>query len=168
MKHLILLVFIIFGYSFEIKYKTLTTDFNQTIKSDNKTIIYKGKLFIKDNLIFWHYKKPIEKKIWVLQNKIYVYEPDLYQVTIYSKNKDDDFFNLLKTAKKIDNNLYVKKYNDKTIYFSIKNGLVKKIYYKDKIDNLVTLNFYNTNKGDINKSLFKPSFESDVDIIYSK
>jgi len=167
MKHLILFIFIIFSYGFELKYKSFESDFNQSVKSENKTIFYKGKVFIDNNLVFWHYTNPIEKKIWS-NNKIYVYEPDLEQVTIYQKSKKDDFFTLLQTAQKVKKNLYLKKYDNKNIYFVVKNKMIEKIYYKDKVDNLVTLNFYNTKKRDFNLSFFIPKYPEYVDTIYAK
>ena len=42
-----------------------------------------------------------------------------------------------------------------------------KIYYKDKIDNLVTLNFYNIKPKEFNLSTFVPKYPDYVDIIYS-
>jgi len=168
MKYLILVFFIMFSYGFELKYKSFESDFNQSVKSENKTIYYKGKVFIKDNLVFWHYTKPIEKKIWATSNKVYVYEPDLEQTTIHNISKQDNFFELLKTAKQIKNNLYEKEYDNKIIYFVIKNDMINKIYYKDKIDNLVTLNFFNTNSKKFDLSFFKPKYPEYVDIIYAK
>jgi outer membrane lipoprotein carrier protein len=150
MKRLFLIFLSIYTFGFELKYNQFTSDFNQSVKSENKTINYEGKVYVNNQLIFWHYTKPIEKKIWLTSNnKIYVYEPDLEQVTIYNNSKEN-FFKLIKSAKKLKNNLYLKKYNDHKIYFKTDNGLIKKIYYKDKVDNLVTLNFYNTQKKEIN------------------
>jgi len=168
MKHIILILFIVFSYGFELKYKSFESDFNQSVKSDNKVIKYEGKVFINNNLVYWHYTKPIEKKIWATLDKIYVYEPDLEQVTIYTKNKNDDFFELLKTAKLIKKDIYMKEYDNKKIYFKVDNNLVKKIYYKDKIDNLVTLNFYDTKQKEFNLSFFEPKYPQYVDVIYSK
>jgi len=168
MKHLIVIFMIIFSYGFDIKYKSFESDFNQTVKSENKVILYTGKVYVNNNLVYWHYLKPIEKKIWAINNKIYVYEPDLEQVTIYKTSKKDNFFDLIKTAKKEKNNLYLKKYDNKNIYFEVNNKLVKKIYYKDKIDNLVTLNFYNIKPKEFNISFFKPKYPEYVDIIYAK
>jgi len=168
MKPLILIFFMIFSYGFELKYKSFESDFNQSVESENKTIHYQGKVYIKDNLVFWHYTKPIEKKIWATLNKIYIYEPDLEQTTIHNISKKDNFFELLKTAKKVKNNLYVKNFDNKKIYFLIKNKMIKKIYYKDKIDNLVTLNFYNISPKNFKLDLFMPKYPKYVDIIYAK
>jgi len=165
MKYILIVFFVIYSYGIELKYKSFSADFNQSVKSDNKIILYEGNLKVKNNLIFWHYKKPIEKKIWIT-NKIFIYEPDLEQVTIY--NKDNNLFKLLKNAKKIKKDLYVNKYENRNIYFIIKNKMITKIYYKDKIDNLVTLNFYNIKKEKLNNSTFKAKYPNYVDIINSQ
>jgi len=167
MKYIILMFLIVSSYSLELKYKNFESDFNQTVKSENKVIKYQGKVYINNNLVYWDYTSPIEKKIWS-NSKIYVYEPDLEQVTIYQKGKDDDFFTLLKTAKKVKKNLYLKKYDNKNIYFVVKNGMITKIYYKDKVDNLVTLNFYNIKQKDFNLSFFIPNYPEYVDKIYAR
>jgi len=168
MKLIIILFYIIFSYSFELKYNSFEAEFNQSVESDNKTIHYYGKVAVNSNLIFWHYLKPIEKKIWVTTDKIYIYEPDLEQVTIHSISKKDNFFKLLKESRKIDNNLYSKKIENKTIFFKVDKKMIKKIYYKDKVDNLVTLNFFNIKKREFQKKRFIPNYPEYVDKIYMK
>ena len=168
MKQILLLSLAIFLYGLNIKYKEFSADFNQSVKSENKTIKYYGKVNVDNNLVFWHYTKPIKKKIWATLNKVYVYEPDLEQVTIHNIGKNDNFFTLLKTAKKIKNNLYIKSYDNKNIYFIVKNQMITKIYYKDKVDNLVTLNFYNIKPQKFKMDTFTPKYPDYVDIIYSK
>ena len=168
MKQLFLTFIAIYAFGFELKLNKFISDFNQSVKSEKKSINYEGKVYVNNSLIYWHYLKPIEKKIWITMDKIYVYEPDLEQVTIYNTSKKDNFFELIKSAKKIKNNLYLKEYDNKKIYFETKNGLITKIYYKDKIDNLVTLNFFHTTKKDLNLSFFIPKYPKYVDIIYAK
>jgi outer membrane lipoprotein-sorting protein len=168
MKQLLFVLIALYSFGFELQYNKFVSDFNQSVKSENKTINYEGKVYVNNELIYWHYTKPIEKKIWLTMDKIYVYEPDLEQVTIYKTAKKDNFFKLIKSAKKIKENLYLKKYDNKKIYFKTSNNLINKIYYKDKIDNLVTLNFFNTTKKDLNLSFFVPKYPDYVDVIYSK
>ncbi len=168
MKKILVLFLTILSYGLEIKYKEFSADFNQTVKSENKIIKYNGQIDVDNNLVFWHYTKPIEKKIWATLTKIYVYEPDLEQVTIHNIAQNDNFFTLLKTAKKIKDNLYMKNYDNKNIYFVVQNQMITKIYYKDKIDNLVTLNFYNIKPQKFKIDTFTPKYPEYVDIIYSK
>ena len=139
-------------------------DFTQTITSDKKTLNYKGELYLKNNLIYWHYTKPIEKKIWITDKKVYVYEPDLYQVTI-SKRPQLDLIKIVKNAKKIEGNEYLAQIDKKKIYFIFTKTL-NKLWYEDEVGNLITIKFNNQSKKELNSSLFKPQFPSDVDFIY--
>jgi len=142
MKYIASLFLIVSLFGFNLKYKNFSAEFNQSVKSEDKTINYEGKLYIKNSLVSWHYQKPIEKTIWTtLDNKIYIYEPDLEQVTIYNSSKQDNFFKLIESAKKVEKNLYLKKYDGKNIYFKVKDGMISKIYYKDKIWYFVKFKF---------------------------
>ena len=46
--------------------------------------------------------------------------------------------------------------------------MIKKIYFKDKIDNLVRINFYNIVPKELNVSFFMPNYPDYVDVIYGK
>ena len=75
-----------------------SADFTQKIYSDNSILTYKGKIFTDSKKVFWKYTYPNEKEIWIT-DKVYVYEPDLMQVTI-SKKPKLNIFNAIKNAKK--------------------------------------------------------------------
>jgi len=62
MKHILFIILVTLSFGFNIKYSSFVSDFNQSVKSENKIIKYNGKVFVKDRLIYWHYTKPIEKK----------------------------------------------------------------------------------------------------------
>jgi len=169
MKHILLILsFILTSFAFELKYKSFEAEFNQSVESNKKKLHYNGKLFVKGELIFWHYIKPIEKKIWITLDKVYIYEPDLEQVTIYKKSKESNLFQIIKNSQKVKENLYSYKTADKTIYFEIEDKMIKKIYFKDKIDNLVRINFYNIVPKELNVSFFMPNYPDYVDVIYGK
>ncbi|MEO1923990.1 MAG: LolA-like outer membrane lipoprotein chaperone, partial [Nautiliaceae bacterium] len=138
------------------------SDFNQTIISDNQKLIYKGKVFYKNKQILWKYIYPEKKYIWV-KDKVYIYEPDLMQVTI-TKKQNLNLQNILKHAKKIKNNLYETNLDNKKIYF-IYDKTLKKLYYTDEMGNKVKINFYNQS-NEVNDSIFKPKIPDDTDVIY--
>lgn len=161
----------IFSYGFDFNYKSITADFNQSVQTeDGKKIFYSGKIYAKvPDLMLWHYKEPIEKKIWINFSKVEVYEPNLIQVTIYNNSSKDNFFKLLKDSKKIDNNTYIKHFNDKDIYFKVSKDMLNKIFYKDKIDNLVEIKFFNQKTDtNINSNIFIPTYPEYIDKIYAK
>ena len=164
MKNKIFLIILIISFVNALTLpKNFSADFTQTITSSNKTLKYKGKVYLKNNYVFWHYIKPIEKKVWIT-SKVYMYEPDLYQVTI-SKRPEISLIKIVKNAKKIKNNEYLAKMDKKEIYF-IYNKTLKKLWYKDEVGNLVKINFYNQSTKELNSSIFKPTFPNDVDFIY--
>ncbi len=161
MKIIILFFITILSFGIELP-KEFSADFNQTIISNNKKLIYKGKIFYNKGNIVWKYTYPTEKIIWIL-DKIYIYEPDLYQVTITKRDKTT-LNEIIKNAKKIKNNLYESTIKDKKIYF-IYDRTLKKLYYTDDVGNKVKINFYNQKKS-VNKKAFDLKLPEDVDFIY--
>jgi len=165
-KSIIFLLLIVAEYILALKLPSnFSADFIQTIDSNGKKLIYKGKIFFKNPKILWQYTYPNEKYIWI-SDKIYIYEPDLYQVTI-AKKPDFTLTNILKNAKKINNNTYETKLKDKEVYF-IYDKTLKKLWYKDEIGNLVTIKFKNQKDEKLNNKLFIPYYPNDVDIIYQR
>jgi outer membrane lipoprotein carrier protein len=140
-----------------------SADFTQKIYSDNNTLTYKGKIFVANNKVYWKYIYPNEKEIWI-NDKVYVYEPDLMQVTI-SKKPKLNIFNAIKNAKKIKDNIYLAKIDNKKIYF-IYNKTLQKVWYKDDVGNEVKINFYKQSAKKFDITLLKPKFPEDVDFIY--
>lgn len=171
MKLLFLAIFAIFSYGFDFNYSSISADFNQSVTTQGgKQIFYSGKIYAKvPNLMVWKYEKPIKKTIWINFSKVEVYEPNLIQVTIYNSSSKDNFFNMLKTAKKLNKNTYLKYFDQKNIYFKVDKTKIKTIYYKDKIDNSVKIKFFNQ-KVDTNlsNSIFIPNYPDYVDKIYVK
>jgi outer membrane lipoprotein carrier protein len=157
-KLFILLTFINL-YAIEIP-KIFIAKFTQNIYQNDKKLTYKGIVILKNNQIYWQYNYPTLKKIWI-KDKVYVYEPDLMQVTIL-KRPSLNLVKILKNAKKVKDNLYETEMNKKRIYFIYKKTL-KKIYYKNEIGNRVEIYFTPLNK---NLSIPKMNFPPDIDIIY--
>ncbi|WP_236618702.1 LolA-like outer membrane lipoprotein chaperone [Lebetimonas sp. JH292] len=140
--------------------KEFKAKFTQYIYSKDKKLTYKGIVILKNNEIYWKYTYPNIKEIWI-KDKVYIYEPDLMQVTI-SKKAKLNLFKILKNAKKLDKNLYVAINNKKEIYF-IYDKTLKKAWYTDDIGNKVEIYFKKTNK---NISIPPLNFPKDIDIIY--
>jgi len=157
---------VIFDFLFAISIpNNFSANFVQTITSDGKKLTYKGEIFFKKPNILWKYTYPNEKYIWV-KNKVYIYEPDLYQVTI-AKKPDFILTKILKKAKKFKKNIYKTKLKDKTVFF-IYNKTLQKLWYKDNLGNLVTIKFLNQKEKKISPKLFIPKYPKDVDIIYQR
>ena len=157
-KWTIVLIFISFLYSLELP-KQFSAKFTEYIYQKNKKLTYKGLIIFKNQNIYWKYTYPNTKEIWI-NNKVYVYEPDLMQVTV-SKKPKLNLIKILKNAKKIDKNLYLAKMDKKDIYF-IYNKTLKKLWYKDEIGSKIEMYFTKEN----NYSIPPLNFPEDVDYIY--
>ena len=165
MKKLLMLLFFLITLNALSLPSNFEANFTQTITNQNKKIIYKGKIFYKNGKILWKYFYPIKKYIWI-NNKVYVYEPDLYQVTISPKPKFT-LQNIINNAKHLKNDLYKAIVNNKKIYF-LYDKTIKYLKYKNKMDNLVEINFSNQSTKKLNPNLFIPNYPKDVDIIYQR
>jgi outer membrane lipoprotein carrier protein len=140
--------------------KNFATKFTQYIYQNNKKLTYKGIVILNNNKIYWKYTYPSLKEIWI-KDKVYIYEPDLMQVTV-SKKPKLNLFKILKNAKKLKDNLYVALADNKEIYF-IYNKTLKKAYYTDDIGNRVEIYFKKINK---NLKIPPLNFPKDIDFIY--
>ncbi|WP_456488122.1 LolA-like outer membrane lipoprotein chaperone [Caminibacter pacificus] len=142
--------------------KEFSAKFVQTVKSQDRTITYKGDVYKKGEEIVWKYTYPTEKTIWI-KNKIYIYEPDLMQLTIANK-KNATLNEILKKAKKIKDDLYETKVDNKTIYF-IYDKTLKKLYYTDDLGNKVEIKFFDQ-KNSAPSDVFKLNYPADVDVVH--
>ncbi|GAX88275.1 outer membrane lipoprotein carrier protein [Lebetimonas natsushimae] len=140
--------------------KNFTAEFTQYIYQSSKKLTYRGIVIINNNQVYWKYTYPNIKEIWI-KDKVYVYEPDLMQVTI-SKKPKLNLFKILKNAKKLNNNLYVATADNKEIYF-IYDKTLKKAYYTDDIGNRVEIYFKKLNK---NLKIPPLNFPKNIDFIY--
>ena len=164
-RKIILLLFLLkFSFALTIP-NSFSANFIQTINSNEKILTYKGKIFFKNPKILWKYTYPNEKYIWI-NDRVYIYEPDLYQVTI-SKKPEFTLTDILKNAKKIKDHTYKTKLKNKTVYF-IYDKTLKKLWYKDELGNLVTIKFTNQKEKNLNPDIFIPNYPKDVDIIYQR
>jgi outer membrane lipoprotein carrier protein len=119
-------------------------------------------VFYNQGDIVWKYIYPYKKIIWV-KDKVYVYEPDIMQLTI-AKRKNNTLSDILKHSKKVKDHLYKAKIENKTVYF-IYDKTLKKIFYTDEVGNKVNIVFYNQ-KNNAPKNVFKLTYPQDVDVIY--
>ncbi len=128
--------------------KTISADFEQLITNDTKnTIKYKGKMYAKkeNNLALWIYTSPIEKKIYYRDGDIVIIEPDLEQATFARLNKIPNIITILKNAKKVSKNTLVTYFNKTKYTITVDKNRVKKISYKDTMQNKVSIIFTNVN-----------------------
>jgi len=149
--------------------KSIKTQFYQEIiNSSGNKIYYKGTMFAKKdkNQALWIYQQPIYKEIYYLNGKIVIIEPDLEQATFAKLKKIPNIITLLKSAKKIDNNTYVTKFNNTKYFITLKNNTLYKISYIDEMKNKVNVTLINPKINiDISDQRFQYHIPKGYDIL---
>ncbi len=143
-------------------------DFTQTITDDKgKTLSYKGSIKAKKpQYATWNYTSPVEKNVFINADKIVMVEPELEQVVIKHIENKFDFFNMIKYAKQIDENLYIAHYKDTKFQIKIVNSIVSSIMYEDEFGNQIDISFKNQLQNTpIDSKEFTPVYPLNYDII---
>lgn len=140
------------------KLSSLEADFVQIIiNASDKKIEYKGKLFIQEpSKILWKYKTPIIKNVYVINNFAIVDEPELEQAIFTKLDQNINILNMLKTAEKKSDTLYLAKINEFDYFINIKDEKIASIKYKDNLENKVTIYL---NNSIYNKKIPKKTFQ---------
>ena len=146
--------------------KSFSANFIQKIQTQNSYIQYKGECYITQNNALWNYNFPNKKQILINKKEAIIIEHDLEQV-IYSKLDDiPDLNNILKNTKQINSNLMQAKYKNTLYDIFLENNIIKKISYKDELDNQVFIEFYNQKQNEkINNEIFKAKIPKNYDLI---
>jgi len=169
MKHLFTLALLCtLAFSDIMKLSSFEADFVQTITDEKGTVLsYSGSIkALKPQSALWNYTKPVEKTVYIQNNRVSIVEPEIEQVIIRKIRGDFDFFTLLNRAKKIDKNHYVAKFEESEIFISLKASKIDSLEYKDKFDNDVKILFSKQKQnGKISSEIFTASYPSGYDII---
>ncbi len=169
MKSIIFIILTInLAFSAVFDFKTISSNFIQTITNEEKSkIIYEGKFWAtSDAKALWIYKKPVEKKIYFNKNRVVILEPELEQAIITNLKHTPNLTEILKNSKKISNNIFEAIYEDITYKIELKNGTIEKIFYEDKLANEVVIKFFNQQTDlFLDEKLFVPKIPNYYDII---
>lgn len=155
-------------YGSMLDMKFFEADFEQKIIDDKgKTLKYSGHLkATKPHFILWNYQKPIVKNIYISENKVIIIEPEIEQVIVRDMDKNFNFFNMIKNAKKIAKNTYKTMFNDSVLIIKMNDSKLLSITYKDKFENNVSIVFTNQNQNtEIPLKIFTPKVPVDYDVI---
>lgn len=169
MRHIFLsLLLIVPLFAIGEKTVTMQAEFVQTITDEkNSTITYTGDMLAKrPNMAMWHYKKPVEKSVYITSANVTIVEPELEQAIVKKLDNSIDILAILAAAKKDAKNSYVAYYNDQKYHISMQEDMIKSISYSDAFDNIVTIVFKDQqiNKG-IDDSRFNADIPEEFDII---
>lgn len=134
------------------------SEFTQSVtSSEGKEIVYKGKIFAKQPFfIVWKYITPVPKEIFIQNNEMVVYEPELEQATYSELKESIDFLNILKQAEKVEEGLYKTRFRETDYFVRVdENNHPKMIFFKDRLENRIDILFDNSViNGDIDPSMF--------------
>jgi outer membrane lipoprotein carrier protein len=147
---------------------SFSSSFEQRIVDEHgKTILYKGNLWAtKPQNALWNYQTPIQKSVFINGKELTIIEPALEQVTLKTLSGEIDFLEILRKAKRVDNDHYTTTLNGITYSILFKNDILSVINYSDSYDNHVTIKFLNpTTNEAIESKRFKPIIPSDFDVI---
>ncbi len=165
---LLLITFFLSTYANIFDFRTLSSDFVQTIQNEqNSTITYTGSFYATDKKVaLWIYKTPVEKKVYFIKNRVVIIEPELEQAIITTLKNSPNFTQIIKEAKQISKNRYMTSYEDTNYFINTKNGLISSITYKDKLENSVIIKLKNLEKNIVLDSvLFKLNIPKDYDVV---
>ncbi|WP_281951018.1 LolA-like outer membrane lipoprotein chaperone [Nitrosophilus kaiyonis] len=153
----------------QIDIDSFKSSFLQTVKSNNKIVKYKGELYFKKPAkILWKYKEPIIKSIYIINDQVVIIEPEIEQVTISHFSETKNIIDILKNAKKVKENLYIAIYKDQNFKIFLDNNQnLKKIIFKDELDNNIEIVFLNPKKNiDIEDKIFEYKINPEYDVIF--
>lgn len=146
---------------------SIDTKFTQIITSEeNDKIKYSGKFYANQSKAVWIYQTPIQKQIYLNKDEIIIIEPRLEQATITSLRNIPDITEILQNAKKSSEDEYIAKFDESIYKIKVKNQIPTSISYKDKLDNNISLELYQTKINIIlDDILFKPQIPKEYDTI---
>ena len=143
-------------------------DFTQTVIDDKgKVLTYNGRVVAsKPQNALWNYLKPVTKDIYINADSITVIEPEIEQVIIRKIESNFDFFNMIRKAKKTDENSYLAMFKNSKFIIKTENSLIKSISYSDEFENSVQILFENQKQNEeINEDIYTPNIPLEFDII---
>ena len=147
---------------------SFSSPFEQRIVDEHgKVITYRGELWAsKPQNALWSYQKPIQKSVYINAKRLVIVEPQLEQATIRSLGDEIDFLEIIKKAKKIDNDHYKATVNGETYAIIFKNDLLSAIQYSDNYDNKVIIQFLKPlHNSSIPASRFVPTIPASYDVL---
>ena len=126
--------------------------FVQKVTTPKKKVVrYTGELLLNRSREFrWRYKTPTKREICGDGDRVRVIDHRLQQVVVYKVGSLLDLMQLLKRAKRYRGDLYVARYHG--VQYTLKidpKGQLEQIAYKDNMDNVVNIHFYNIHYGDV-------------------
>ena len=155
-------------FAFGDNIQSFQAEFTQKITDEeNKVLIYTGTIHSKrPNFVLWHYKEPVNKKIYINHSRAVIVEPELEQAIVKYLQGEIDFFGILASATPLDETHYQANYKDIEFILEEVNGVIQSLSYTDQLENKVQISFSKQKQNrPLEDSLFTPKVPKDFDII---
>lgn len=149
---------------------SFSADFIQKVTDkSNQAIRYSGKIYMNaPDTLKWVYIKPSKKEVCSDGAIVTVVEHDLEQVSFYRLDKSFNIYKLLSNAKHYKDNIYLASYKGKQYTIALDDKKrVEQIAYRDDMDNIVNIHFYNIKYSNtpINSSKLECPYPKNYDIV---
>ncbi|MGF7478104.1 LolA-like outer membrane lipoprotein chaperone [Campylobacter concisus] len=166
-KFLVASLVAVYSFGAGLNFKSLQSDFTQTVFSEGKSVNYKGRFYAKsDNTALWIYESPTPKRIYFDKDKVVVIEDELEQAIISRLDDTPNLTQVLAHAEQIQPTLYKAIYDGVEYFITIKNTLPTTIDYKDKLSNKIKITLSNPVKDAlIPKETLTPVIPQGYDIV---
>jgi outer membrane lipoprotein carrier protein len=162
------LIFAVSCFALTLDYETFEASFTQIIKNKSgKKIEYSGKLVAKKpGLALWEYIKPVKKSVYIKDDSVIVFEPELSQAKYLKKKGNISLDTMLKNAKAEGANEYSAKDGDITYHFKVSDNMIERVYYKDSLENDTEIVFKERKKNlSVKNGIFDFKPTPDIDVI---
>ncbi|NLY04074.1 MAG: outer membrane lipoprotein chaperone LolA [Campylobacter sp.] len=155
-----------FAFANPLEFKTLSSDFTQSVKSDGSEIKYSGNFIATNTHALWQYKSPSIKDIYFSFERVVIIEPELEQVILTNLKDVPNLTKVMQSAVKDSEDKYSAEFDGVLYHLEFKDTLIETIKYKDKLDNEVVIKFSNVQKDrSVDNQIFLPEIPANFDII---
>ncbi len=167
MRRIFILLFAVVSLFAEgIVFETMSGKFVQTLASKQTKLTYTGDFYATKTAAFWHYKTPLEKKIYFSYKEVVILDGELEQAIVTKVGDVPNLSEILRGAAPNKNGEFTASLDGTRYTITAPKGVVKKISYTDKLDNRVTIDFTGVKKDvKLSPALFKAQIPAGFDII---
>lgn len=167
MKKIVLILVFVSAVFSSISFDNKKGKFTQKIVNDlGKEIIYTGEIFIDGENLLWKYKTPLEKSILIKGSEVVITEPEIYQITVVRREEGINLKKIYDSSKAKSKSIREVMVDGVLMELHEGEEFIKKILFKDKLDNSVSIEFSAIESGEKNAAHFTAHFPDDFDVVY--
>ncbi len=167
MKKIAIIIVLVVSLHANITFDNITSSFKQTITNDmNQTITYKGEIFVDDDRVLWEYQEPIVKSVLVKDSKVFITEPEIYQMSVINHDEGINLKKIYEDSTMVEKNMREVVFDGTPMRLTIGKEFIDTITFKDKLDNQIEIVFFDIRKKKISEERFQVDIPEAFDVIY--